>query len=206
MVIFNLGKGYRNIAFFLLYLQKKTMEKTKSILIIILIATIIILILINKCEKKAIPQTESDTIIISKVDSFIVNKIKPYKVIDTILIIDTIIKKIIDSANCVNMFLELNKKNIYARSEVDSNISITIIDTIFQNQLQGGKIIYSIKEKQINNYILKKYQLQGGLLISNNIIAPILDINYKNHTIGAGYDIFHKNIIFSYKFNIHKFK
>jgi len=178
------------------------MGKIKSYSIGILTIIIIILLLIRKCESKYNNiELRVDTIIktINKIDTLKV--IKPYKIIDTIFA-DSVIIKLIDSANCINLASKYYSKNVYSRELIkDSNLIVNLIDTIFENKIGGAVIDYKFKEKTIiiDKTINKKYAVGGGVLFYNNTIVPVGSFDYKNYSFDLGYN---KNIYLGFKYKL----
>lgn len=167
------------------------MKKIKEVIILIL-TLIIIILLVKKCNNinNNIIEVRTDTIIktISKIDT--IKQIKPIKVIDTIFA-DSVIIKLIDSANCINLATKYYSKNIYSRELIkDSNMTLNLIDTIFENKIRTGIIKYDLKQKTIiiNNTINKKYGIGGGVVLIDNILIPVGSFEYNNFSFEIGYN------------------
>ncbi len=123
-----------------------------------------------------------------------------------IYLVDTVYKPIIITPEECNL----------VRLSVDSldDKNITIYDsTVFQGVLRSKSTSYKLKvplevvttiEKTEHIPVLytPEYQLNAGLSVSTNLLAPTVSVGYKRHTIGLGYNIQNKQPILQYSFRL----
>ena len=109
---------------------------------------------------------------------------------------------------------EYYSKNIYNRPYSDSSISITLVDTVFENKLQKGTIEYKIlRPTQVITNIFnpidppkRKLFLGAELRSDTSLSVNAYLLTKKERLYGVGYDPFNKVVSISGAVRILKWK
>lgn len=109
---------------------------------------------------------------------------------------------------------EYYSKNIYNRPFEDSSISITLVDTVFENKLQKGTIEYKIlRPTQVITNIFnpvdppkRKLFLGAELRSDTSLSVNAFLLDKKDRLFGVGYDPFNKAFSISGAIRILKWK